>query len=183
MIDKGVARRYAHALFGAAQNANALGAVLADMEAIESVLQADARLLRFLESPRELDEAKRSLVARVFGGRAHELCVRLILLLLKKKRIAHLPDVIDAYRKLVEEHQGVTEARVVTAVSLEAELREALRRELERVFDKKVRVQQVVDPRIVGGLVVMIEGKIIDRSVRHELDRLREDLLSVQVHQ
>jgi F-type H+-transporting ATPase subunit delta len=182
MIDKGVARRYAHALFGAAQNADALAPVLADLTAIESVLGKDASLLRFLESPRELDEAKRSLIERVFGGRAHDLCVRLILLLLRKKRILHLLDVIASYRRLVEEHQGIAEARVVTAVALEDDLREAMRRELERVFRKKVRIQPVVDPGVIGGAVVMIEGKILDRSVRHELTKLREELLGVRVH-
>jgi F-type H+-transporting ATPase subunit delta len=182
MIDKGVARRYAHALFGAAQGVGALDAVLADMTAIESLLQADSSLIRFLESPRELDEAKRGVVERTFGGRAHDLCVRMILLLLKKKRIPHLLDVVAAYRKLVEESQGMTQARVVTAVALESDLREALRRELERVFHKKVRILPVTDPKVIGGVLVMIEGKIIDRSIRHELDRLREDLLSVRAH-
>jgi F-type H+-transporting ATPase subunit delta len=182
MIDKGVARRYAQALFGAAQNTKALAAVLADLEAIESIVTADSSLLRFLESPRELDDAKRSLVERVFTGRAHDLCVRLILLLLRKKRVPHLLDVIASYRRLVEQHEGVAEARVVTAVALEDDLRDAIRRELERVFRKKVRIQPVVDPKVIGGAVVMIEGKILDRSVRHELEKLREELLSVRFH-
>jgi F-type H+-transporting ATPase subunit delta len=81
----------------------------------------------------------------------------------------------------VEESQGVAEARVTTAVPLSKDLSDRLRVQLERLFGKKVRIVPRVDPRIIGGLFVMIEGKIIDRSVRSDLETLRQELLGVEV--
>jgi F-type H+-transporting ATPase subunit delta len=182
VIDQVVAKRYAHALFGAAQSAKAIEPLLSDLESLEAMASADPRLVRFLESPRELDDNKRNLVGKLFGGRTTDLFVRFLLLLLRKKRIPYLFDVVRAYRALVEEHQGIAEARVTTAVPLQADLSERLRRELERLFGKKVRIRPRIDPRIIGGLFVVIEGKIIDRSIRSELQKLRDDLLSARVH-
>lgn len=182
MIDKGVAHRYAHALFGAALKVDALDPVLADLENLEAMIGRDTSLVRFLESPRELDEHKRSLVEKLFRGKAHDLFVQLIHLLLRKKRILHLLDVATEYRKLYDAHKGIALASVTTAVSLPEDLAGRLRGQLERLSGKKVRLKTRIDPRIIAGLVVMMEGKIIDRSVRHELDRLKESLLETPVH-
>jgi F-type H+-transporting ATPase subunit delta len=180
VIDKGVSRRYATALFMAASKAQVLDEVLSDLEALEVILKGDPSLTQFLSSPQELDEHKVALIENVFGGRAHDLVTRLLLLLLRKGRILHLADVIAAYRATVEEYRGIAPARVVTAVPLEQDLSDRIRRELERLSGKKVRIQPLVDPRIIGGLIIMIEGQIYDRSLRHELDRLRERLLEAR---
>lgn len=182
MIDAVVSSRYAHALFGAARAGSVIEPLLADLESLEAMTSADPRLVRFLESPRELDENKRELVRKLFQGRTTDLFVRFMLLLLKKKRINYLLDILRAYRGLVEEHQGIAEARVTTALPLPPELSERLRLELERLFGKKVRIRPRIDPRIIGGLFVVIEGKIIDRSIRSELQKLKDELLGAGVH-
>lgn len=181
MIDKGVAKRYAHALFGAASTEKAVEALMADLDALENLARAHPEMIRFLESPQETDEAKRALVEKLFRGRVHDLFLRLLFLLMRKKRIPHLLDIVGAYRLIVEESQGIAEARVTTAVPLPKELSDRLRIQLERLFRKKVRIIPRVDPRIIGGLFVMIEGKIIDRSVRSDLENLRQEMLGVEV--
>jgi F-type H+-transporting ATPase subunit delta len=181
VIDTVVSKRYAHALFGAAQVEGVIEPLLSDLESLEAMNAADPRLVRFLESPRELDENKRAMVEKLFHGRTIDLFVRFLLLLLKKKRVACLFDVLRAYRELVEEYQGIAEARVTTALPLPADLSDRLRAELERLFGKKVRIRPRIDPRIIGGLFVVIEGKIIDRSIRSELQKLRDDLMSAEI--
>ncbi len=76
----------------------------------------------------------------------------------------------------------MAEARVTTAVPLPEDLEKKLQQELERLFGKKVRIRPRIDPRIIGGLFVVIEEKIIDRSIRSELEKLRDDLLGVRIH-
>jgi len=181
MIDKGVAKRYAAALYAAAQRAQALDVVLSDLETLETVVQRDPGLIRFLSSPQQLAEHKEALVRKIFAERSHDLLVRLLLLLLRKGRILHLADVIAAYRATVEEHRGIAQARVVTAVPLEQDLSERIREEMERLTGKQVRIRSLVDPRIIGGVIIMIEGQIYDRSIRHELDRLRKRLIEVRI--
>ena len=182
MINQVVSKRYAVALFGAAKSEAVTDRLLEELETLHAMNEKDPLLVRFLESPSELDEHKEALVDRLFSGRACDLFVRYLKLLLAKKRTLYLQDSIRAFRVLVEESKGITEARVTTAVPLSTDLAERLQKELGRLFTKKVRVRARTDPRVIGGIVVMVEGKIIDRSVRSELAKLREDLLSVRVH-
>lgn len=183
MIDKGVAKRYAVALFDAAKKRGIIDAVLEDLDNLERFVQSpNPRLVRFLESPQELDEKKYALVETLFRGKATDLFVELIRLLLRKKRILHLLDVADAYRKLVQEHKGIAQAIVTTAVKLPDDLAKGLQAELERMFGKKVTLRPRIDEKIIAGIVVIVEGQIIDRSVRTELERIRDGLMAVPVH-
>ena len=181
MIDQSVAKRYAQGLFGAARSEGVADRLLADLETLEALVAQDRSLVRFLESPQQLESSKIALVEKLFRGKASDLFVRFLVLLVRKGRVPHLIDTMRVYRILVEESHGVTEARVTTAVPLPNDLRARLQSELERLFRKTVRIRPRLDPRIIGGIFVMIEGKIIDRSIRTELTKLRDVLLGANV--
>lgn len=179
--DRAVSHRYAAALFGAAVKARAEEVVLEDLRALEALYERDERFQQFLEAPDVLTEDKVALVERVLTGRAHELVVRLLLLMLEKKRIQHLPLVLADYRELVEEHLGRVRALVTSAAPMADDQAEELRVRLERISGKKVRLETKVDRSLLGGVVVMIGGKILDGSLRHRLEEMRERLSSASV--
>ncbi|MCC6870978.1 MAG: F0F1 ATP synthase subunit delta, partial [Candidatus Fermentibacter sp.] len=56
-----------------------------------------------------------------------------------------------------------------------------LRNALERMTGRSVRVRRRIDPRLIGGFMVRYEGRVIDFSVRHRLDSLKDHLLSVMI--
>jgi F-type H+-transporting ATPase subunit delta len=180
--DRAVARRYAVALFGAARKAGAAEEILADLAAVEELEKLHPSLRQFLESPDVLTEHKAATLAAAFQGRVHELVARLLDLMLRKKRIQHFPFVHDEYRGLVEEELGIARARVTTAVPLDSMLAGELVMRLERLTQKRVRLETRVDPSILGGVVTVVGGKILDGSLRHGLADLRERLLALRVH-
>jgi F-type H+-transporting ATPase subunit delta len=179
--DRAVSRRYAAALFGAAVQAGAAEAILADLQSLEELHARDASLQTFLEAPDVLTEVKGRVVRDVLEGRVHELVARLLELMLAKKRVQHLPLVYQDYREMVEEHLGVARARVVTAVPLAAELAERLRERLQRVTGLQVRLELRRDPAVLGGMIVVVGGRILDGSLRHRLEEVREHLLGARV--
>ncbi len=181
--DPGVAHRYAAALFGAARSRSEDEAVLADLQSIERLYELDPALKTFLEAPDVLAEQKEALIRGVLGGRVSELVVRFLLLMLRKKRIQHLSIVFGHYRKLVEELHGIERARVVTAVPLAPDLAEPLRQRLETLSGKRVLLELRVDPAVLGGVVVTLGDKIIDGSLRHRLDEMRDRLLRARVRE
>jgi F-type H+-transporting ATPase subunit delta len=180
--DRAIARRYAVALFGAARKAGAAEEVLADLGAVKELERLNPSLRSFLEAPDVLTEQKVAMISAVFQGRVHELVGRLFNLMLSKKRIQHFPFVHDEYRDLVEESLGIARARVTTAVPLDPELAGELAKRLERLTRKQVRLDLRVDPAIIGGVITVVGGKILDGSLRHGLADLRERLLAVRVH-
>jgi F-type H+-transporting ATPase subunit delta len=180
--DRAIARRYAVALFGAARKIGVAEEVLADLGAVNELEALNPALRRFLEAPDVLTEHKVAVLSAVFKGHVHELVGRLFSLMLQKKRIQHFPFVHEEYRGLVEEELGIARARVTTAVPLDPALAGELMKRLEELTHKQVRLDTRVDPAILGGVVTVVGGKILDGSLRHWLADLRERLLAVRVH-
>ena len=182
MILSGVAKRYAVALFNAAVKQDIADQVQDDLSSFIQLLRQNKDLTGFLKSPEILTEAKKQLIVEVFGDRTAGLFVKFILLLIDKKRLAHILDIADAYRQLYEQLQGIVEARVVTAVELEPDLEQRTIEMLERETGKTIRLKKTVDADIIGGMIIIVEDEIIDGSIRHKLEQMRRSLGEVKVH-
>jgi len=179
--DRGVALRYATALFGAAVKRGEMERVLEDTQALLALHRSDSTLQNFLEAPNLLDSDKDELLERTLRGRITDLVLQFIRLMLRKKRVQHLPLVYDHFRRMVEDALGQLRAIVTTAVPLDDALGARLRAALERTTGKQIVLDARIDRRILGGVVVTVGGKILDGSVRYRLDRLRDELLQVRV--
>jgi F-type H+-transporting ATPase subunit delta len=183
MIESRVARRYGHALFELACRAGVEQAVWDELVSLREVLRKDSRFLDLLAAPQIPDEDKRALAKAVLRGTSQQIITNVVLFLIDKRRAAYLLDIIEDYGKRLDERQGVVEAEITSAVPLtDDELGEIIAR-LERMSGKKVRHRLEVDPEILGGVIVIIGGEIIDHSVRHDLIRLRDTLRAVKVHE
>ena len=88
-----------------------------------------------------------------------------------------LPAIAQSYRALRDQRQGVVDAVVTTAVPLSAELRDRLAAELAKALAKTPRLAEVVEPGILGGVVIEVDGKKFDSSVSSQLRRLEANLL------
>jgi|CXWL01.1.fsa_nt_gi F-type H+-transporting ATPase subunit delta len=181
MIESRIARKYATALFLLSRSQKQEDAVWSDLAALGEVLSADQRLLDVLAAPQISDEDKHTLVRAVLTG-AHEMVVRFVFFAIDKRRSEHLPRMIEVFGQLLDEARGVVEASITSAVPLSDSETSAILARLTKLTGKTVRHRLAVDERILGGVVVIVGGEIIDHSVRHDLSRLRDTLSAVKVH-
>lgn len=179
--DAAVAGRYAQALFNVALGRNVLERAGEDVKALLALDAKDPSLRLFLESPQVRDDHKHALVDSVLGSRVDRTVTEFVHLLLRKKRFLHLVEMAHKFEELIEAHQGIGKAHVLTAVPLTDAESKALVRELETLTRQKVRLLAKVEPGIIGGVVVRLGDRIIDRSVSSLLSQMREDLLNAPV--
>ena len=177
-----VAKRYATALFALSQQRGITDSVWADLTALASVVKEDKRLLKVLAAPQIPDDSKHQLVRNVLVG-AHEVVLHFFLFIIDKGRSDNLLRIVEIYGQLLDEARGVVEAEITSAIPLaEGEVKRIIAR-LETLSGKKVRHRLQIDPEILGGVVIILGGEIIDHSVRHDLSRLRDALYALKVHQ
>jgi F-type H+-transporting ATPase subunit delta len=179
--DSGIARRYAQALFLAAQKKDVVDRVWDDVHAVLALDPGvGLRFRQFLEAPQVPTEHKLAVIETAFRPIAHGLVVEFFRLLLRKKRMFELEAIVGEFERLVEDHRGIVRARVTSAVPLlDAELK-GLVAALESGLKKNVRVVSNVDPGILGGLVLRVGDRIADQSARTMLTQLREQLLAAR---
>jgi F-type H+-transporting ATPase subunit delta len=169
-----VARRYATALMSLAAEMNAVERISSDMEGIGATVQGSRELRRFLASPVVSRSRKKVVMKDLFGGSVAALVQAFVNLLIDKQREVHLPGIIDEFALLRDERLGIVGAEVTSAVDLTPAQGENMRKQLEQYTRKSVRLRLTQDAGIRGGIIVRIGDTVLDASVRHQLDRLRE---------
>jgi len=169
------ARRYAEALYQIATSERAVDDFGASLRRLREALSDD--VLRALRNPGVPLRARR---AAIDAATADEpKAVRSLLdLLLERERVALFPQIASAYTDLVEQRAGILRGKVTTATELSAADRADLLRRLERSSGKKIRATFAVDPSLIGGAQVQIGDRLIDSSLRAQLDELRRELAS-----
>jgi F-type H+-transporting ATPase subunit delta len=173
-----VGRKYALALFNAARSRGALDAVADDVTSLQELVRTDARLIAFLGAPDIPDDRKSAFVKTVLGARVSPLTLELLELLVRKGRLPVLSQVLATFQDLTLEARGIVRVQTVTAVKLSEAERASLVDKLQKLTRKTVRMTESLDPRILGGVVVKMGGKVIDGSVRTALDTLKKALLA-----
>jgi F-type H+-transporting ATPase subunit delta len=176
MSDATVARRYAQALYQEAEAAGDVDRIDEDMQGVQESLDASRDLALFFRSPLIAREKKAAVVGKLFDGKVAPLIVRLMKLLVDKGREDILSAVVRQYADLRDERLGIVEAHVQTAMPMEFDETEDLRKTLEAKTGKKVRLRIEVEPELIGGVVVRIGDRVYDGSVQHQLASLRDQL-------
>jgi ATP synthase F1 delta subunit len=182
MIESRVAIKYATALFRTAKRTDQIERISEDLLALSDLLRKNALLKNFLESPQVLEKDKKELVTSAFKPTVSEALFSFLMLVMSKHRIQHLLFMVKEFQRLVKEDRGIVEAQVMTARSLDEALADQIRQELERSSGKKVEMSLEVDPYLIGGIVVILGDKIIDRSIRYQLSQLKEQMVTLKVY-
>lgn len=174
--DYSIARRYAQALIGEAEQQNNLREVDEDVEMIRESLEGSRELVLLFESPLLPRERKADLLKKLFEPRVSRTTLQFLLLLVDKGREGLFPAIVRAYHSLRDERQGIKEARARVAMKLTAEEEQRLKKQLEEVTGSRIRLRVVEDPSLIGGIVVHVGDTVYDGSVQHQLATLREQL-------
>jgi F-type H+-transporting ATPase subunit delta len=176
MRDRKVASRYAGALLTSAKAEGVMEGVADSYAAVMEVVAGNAQLVTFMDSPQVATQEKKDLLKSVFGGKIEPVLLHFFYLLIDKNRIENFRDIGEEFAALVEDEMGVMRAQVVTAVALADDLSAALEERLAALTGKKVILEKKVDPAVIGGVCVTLKDKILDGTVRTNLDLLRKKL-------
>ncbi len=178
MTSRAAAARYARALFDVAVREADPERAGTELAAFAAMVSAHEPLERALVTPSVPPARKRAVVEALLAqsGITTAVVPKLLLMLADRDRLVLLPDVAEAYRERLMQHQGVVRAEVTTAVPLPGERRAALEQGLARATGRTVVLTATVNPAIIGGAVTRVGSTVYDGSVARQLERLKEQL-------
>ena len=170
-------RVYAEALLEAAKDADALARVREEFDAFAAGLEASEELRRFLRNPQIETETKTAALDDLLAG-AEKLFRNFVHLLAEKDRIAEVEDVYEEWGRLIAREERVLELELITAVELDDKEAAKVVKQIEQASGRKVEATRIVDPSLIGGIVVQAGSVRADASVRGRLEQLREELIN-----
>jgi F-type H+-transporting ATPase subunit delta len=171
------AKRYAQAVFEIALERNEFESWQEGLKKI-AYLTTDQKLMALLENPSLSFPAKKSLLHERLGE-IQPLVSNLALLLVSKGLLKLSSDLSQRYNELLDAHRGIERAKVITALSLDDEERDAVSHRLGKMVERKVVVDAQVDPSIIGGFIARIGDTLIDGSVHQKLESLKRSLVEL----
>lgn len=179
MSDSQLATRYAQAVFEIGEETGQLQQLSSELAKVAEQLEASKALLAALTDPAVPEERRFSILQRLSGPLGlSPVTLNTLKLLVRRRRIAFLPDIAKALVARADAHRGMVRVKVTSAKPLSDAYYERLVANLESSLKRKVQLEKALDSTLIAGLTLQIGNNSIDGTVRGRLEKYEHQLLS-----
>ncbi|MBE5865405.1 MAG: ATP synthase F1 subunit delta [Lachnospiraceae bacterium] len=179
-----VSKTYGEALFEIAmENGGAkMDGLLAEVEQVGAILKQNPEFDKLMMHPGVPKQDKVTAMENVFKGRVSNELTGLMEIVIQKERYSELQEIFAYFIARVKEAKGIGVAHITSAVPLTKEQQAAtVAKLLETTKYKSIEADFKEDVALIGGMVIRINDRVVDSSVRSKLDDLTRQLLQIQL--
>ena len=169
-----ISREYAVALFDLAQETKSENVVGEGLKLVDGLMRENPEVLDFLAAPNIPKRERTGVLETALKDHVPEYVLSFVQILCEQGSIRSIEKCALEYEELLNAAQGLSTARVVSAIALTDEEKRQLQQKLSAKTGRKVRLECSVDESLLGGLVVTLDGKVMDGSLKHRLNEVRE---------
>ncbi len=164
---------YAEALMALATSHNMTEQIGNEAIGVQEALESSPELSAFLASPVYAKDQKKAVIRQLFDGKIHAYFLSFLLLLVDKQRIDLTAGICDRYRALLRDLQKAVLAEVTSTVDLNDAQRQSIVEQVKGMTGaESVELKSVLDPELIGGVVIKVGSQVIDASLRGQLRRI-----------
>jgi F-type H+-transporting ATPase subunit delta len=183
MMNYKLASKYAQALIQLAGSPSKIRNYLEELEQLVDLLRAAPNFAWLLYHPCVTHFQKKKALKNLLSNHLDTSLLLFLFVLIDKKRIQYLPDIVREYRHLAHQQLKVLDVQVITAVPLEEQEELKLKTKLENFYHKSIQIKSKIDPKIIGGMILMLNNQMVDNSIKNQLVKLKENLLANRAEQ
>jgi len=169
---------YATALYEAAKETGKVDTITEEASQVLDIFKQEPDLDAFVKYPGISAGEKKSVLENIFDGRIYDELLNFLCILIDKGRIIHFERIVKTYSKMVEREEGFSYGTVYSVVPLSEDRIAELEAESSKLFRINVKLSNEIDPDLIGGIKLMVEGKLLDASVRKKFDDLGSQINS-----
>ena len=171
-----LAQEYAAGLYALAQEEALCGQMLTQMHTLVDCFSEEPKFLQLLSNMSLRQEERLQILDDTLRSQVHPYLLNFLKLLLKRNALHEFFDCEHIFRSLYYKEFGVVDACVTTSVALNESQVERLTQKLESMTGKRIALTQQVDPSLLGGVLLEMDGKRYDNTLAHRLDTLRRTI-------
>ena len=175
-----IAAPYARALFDFSVEKNIMHQITADFQNLEIFLDGTTELVDYLNNPIVSQDAKREILTKTLESQINTETFKFLMVLVNRDRISLLKSVISNYLELVYETASIKMIEVSTAFPFTNLQKNTLIQKLKELTNaREIRLIITVDSNLIGGFLIKTESKVIDFSIKNQLQNLAKHLDAV----
>jgi F-type H+-transporting ATPase subunit delta len=175
-----LAAAYARSVLELANDQNQARQIGQELEELGKIIDSDPAFANFLANPAVSEAERGQVVEKVFRGRVSPLVMNFLLVANRKGRLGILRLIAAAYAEQLEQQMGIVEVDITVAQRLSPEQFDDVRRRVGQALKREIVLHQYVDESIIGGMVLRVQDRLLDASVRAQLQAIRRKLLSAK---
>jgi F-type H+-transporting ATPase subunit delta len=164
--------RYAKALLSSAKEAKVEEKVYSEMTTLESAFAQIQLLKQAMTNPTLTKEEKIKLLNSVFNNKASKLTQGFIALVVENGREDYFHRIALSFQELYRKDKNIVVTHLTTAIELDEPLKKKIINSVEEQENSKVELRTEVNPDIIGGYILDIDGKRLDASIIRQLSKL-----------
>lgn len=167
---------YGEALMGAARETGKEQLILDEAQQILDIMSKEPDFNAFINYPAISADEKKETLKNIFEGKICEELLNFLCILVDKRRTMNFERIIKVYRGLIEKEEGVSYGTVYSVVKLSEDRIKDLEEQTSRLLQTKVKLTNELDPKLMAGIKILVDGKIIDASYRKKFDELASQM-------
>ncbi|MCF0210729.1 MAG: ATP synthase F1 subunit delta [Bacteroidales bacterium] len=168
--------RYAQSLFDLAKETNVLEDVYKDILAIKDVCLENRELQVILRNPIIKPLQKKQLILSLFENSCKDITIKFLSLIISKRRDIYLLGICNSFIEIYRKDKNIKTAEIIVGSAISEELSKEIESQLEEIFHTDVYLTTKVNPKIIGGFCLTIDGKQYDASFLKKLSVIRKEL-------
>ena len=172
------ATQYAQAVLDLANARQQAEPLAAELRGLKEVVRSNPTFALFLKDPSIGKSERLGVLERVSKPRVSPLLMNLLGVMNEHDRLGLIEAVADRYQEMLDRQLGNVAVEVTVARPMESSELETVRQRLSAALRKNAVVRQRVDESIIGGLVVRVDGKVMDASVQAQLAAMKRKLMA-----
>lgn len=177
MTSSQISKRYTKAVFDLANDQNNVNEVLGDLNAVADIIQQDKKLNQFLLSPVSNKTDSISIISLLNEKLAlQDLTFKFLNILSENKRLDLIADVRKEFLDLSNQKNKIVTVDVLSVHQLESDVLARVKDSIKTCVKSDIKINNVVDSSIIGGLVVKIGSKVIDASLKNSVKRISQKM-------
>jgi F-type H+-transporting ATPase subunit delta len=176
MTERSKVDAFATAMLEVARVSGQLSGVEDDLFRFARTFEGSDDLRMALTDPQLPIERRILVIEELMGDKALQTSTALVSMVVATGQSAELPAIVGRFVELAASERDREVAEVRSAIPLEDAQIARLAEALGKATDKTVEVKVIVDPTVLGGIVARVGDTVIDGTVRHRIDEMREQL-------
>jgi ATP synthase F1 delta subunit len=168
---------YGTALFEVAVETGKKEEIARDASAVLEVFESEPDLRLFMNYPAISAKEKKEAIAKIFEGQVCEEFLNFLYVLIDKGRAMHFEKIVKVYEKLIQKEEGYSYGTVYSVVKLSEDRIKQLEEETSKLLKENIRLTNEIDPKLIGGVKILVEGRLIDASIRKKFDDLESQII------
>lgn len=176
MAELAVERTYGSALYQAAREVDKKDLILEEACQVLGIFEEEPEFYTFINYPAISVKEKKAVLKNVFEGRICQELLNFLYVLADKGRTYHFPRIVKVYQEMVNHEEGFSYGTVYSVEPLKPEQIAKLEEETASLLRQKVKLENQLDQKLIGGVKILVDGRIIDASIRKRFDDLGSKL-------